>query len=108
MNHNSAFEFSCRGGLRSLLKLSFHHTEMFMNRVAILLVLWPAVLQQVEAQSIKQEEVKLVLDRVLAYLNTATPVGIIDEKTGNPITDLAHPNPTATLVKSEYRIETHE
>jgi unsaturated rhamnogalacturonyl hydrolase len=79
-----------------------------MPRFALVIVLWIIASGQLEAQPIKPEEVKLVMDRVLAYLNTATPVGIIDEKTGNPITDLAHPNPTATLVKSEYRIETHE
>ena len=60
------------------------------------------------AQSVDPAEVKAVADRVLNYLNGATPPGIVDKKTGELITDLKRPNINAALVKSEYRIETHE
>lgn len=60
------------------------------------------------AQAPKPEEVKAVMDRVLGYVNAATPVGIIDSKSGHAITDLKQPNAGATLVKSDYRIDSHE
>jgi len=58
-------------------------------------------------QSVPPEAVKSVMDRILTYVNTATPVGIVDGR-GVPITDLKKPDAEATSVKSEYRIETHE
>lgn len=62
----------------------------------------------VQAQTVTPADVKFVMDRILAYLNTATPVGIVDKQTGKPITDLSRPVASATLIKSEYRIDTHE
>lgn len=35
-------------------------------------------------------QIKAVLDRVLAYLEAASPIRIIDSDTGRPVTDLAH------------------
>jgi unsaturated rhamnogalacturonyl hydrolase len=59
-------------------------------------------------QPVTPGDVKSVMDRVLGYVNKVTPVGIVDKKTGNPITNYSQPNADATLVKTEYRIETHE
>jgi unsaturated rhamnogalacturonyl hydrolase len=61
-----------------------------------------------QAQPMPPDAVKVVTDRILSYLETATPAGIVDAATGTPITDLKLPNANAALAKSEYRIETHE
>ena len=54
------------------------------------------------------QDVKLTLDRVLTYVDQATPVGIINRVTGEAISDLRKPIKEATLTKSEYGIATHE
>jgi rhamnogalacturonyl hydrolase YesR len=52
--------------------------------------------------------VKQVMDRVLDYVDRATPVGIINGVTGETIVDLTRPLKEATFVKSEYNITSHE
>src|SRR5687768_14565049 len=53
-------------------------------------------------------DVKVVMDRVLNYVDKATPVGIINRVTGEAIVDLTNPVKEATLAKSEYNIASHE
>ena len=53
-------------------------------------------------------DVKQVMDRVLNYVDQATPVGIVNRATGEPIIDLKKPMIEATLVKGTYNITSHE
>jgi rhamnogalacturonyl hydrolase YesR len=53
-------------------------------------------------------DVKQVMDRVLSYVDTATPTGIVNRVTGEKVTDLKSPVEEASLVKSEYNIFSHE
>jgi len=53
-------------------------------------------------------DVKQVMDRVLHYVDIATPVGIVDGVTGKEITDLNRPAREATLVHTSYSITSHE
>lgn len=48
------------------------------------------------------------MDRILSYLQTTTPTGIVDRKTGAAITDMTHPNIDAIPAKGDYRLATHE
>src|SRR5690349_2797456 len=77
-----------------------------MRLVTIAIILLSSI--TASAQDVTPASIKTVLDRVLVYLERATPVGIINGKTGEQITALAQPQKDAVLVKSEYRIETHE
>ena len=54
------------------------------------------------------DDVKQVMDRVLNYVDVATPVGIVNRVTGEKIGDLRKPVIEATLVKGAYGIATHE
>jgi rhamnogalacturonyl hydrolase YesR len=56
----------------------------------------------------KPEDVKRVMDRILKYIDQATPVTIINRETGAEIRDYKIPVKAATLIKSEYGIATHE
>jgi len=53
-------------------------------------------------------DIKIVMDRVLAYVEQATPFGIINRTTRDKITDLKQPVIEATLAKGEYSITSHE
>jgi unsaturated rhamnogalacturonyl hydrolase len=53
-------------------------------------------------------DVKLVMDRVLGYVDKATPVGIVNRTTGERIVDLTKPVKEATLVKGEHSVTSHE
>ena len=53
-------------------------------------------------------QVKAVLDRVLAFLATATPVRIIDRDTGQPVADLAHLPPHAAFAPTEFLLTSYE
>jgi len=48
------------------------------------------------------------MDRVLNYVEQATPVGIVNGVTGGQIIDLTKPVIEATLTKTEYSITSHE
>jgi unsaturated rhamnogalacturonyl hydrolase len=78
---------------------------MLLRRIGPLLVCMSSL---VSAQDVTPAQVKAVMDRVLNYLEIATPFGVIDGKTGQPITQFSQPGRDATLVKCEHRIETHE
>ena len=53
-------------------------------------------------------EVKAVLDRVFDYLDKVTPVEVIDQRTGAPITDLSTPNANAVLKPGDFRLTSYE
>jgi rhamnogalacturonyl hydrolase YesR len=54
------------------------------------------------------EEIKAVLDRVFAYLETASPVKVIDRDTRAPVADLAHLPPHAGLEIGTFSITSYE
>ena len=54
------------------------------------------------------EDVKQTMDRVLAYVDQSTPVGIVNAKTGEKIVDLKNPKKEATLAKTTYNITSHQ
>lgn len=53
-------------------------------------------------------EVKAVLDRVLTYLEKATPAELISKTSGAPITDLARADPDAVLKPGDFRLTSYE
>jgi unsaturated rhamnogalacturonyl hydrolase len=53
-------------------------------------------------------DVRQVMDRVFKYVDQATPIGIVNGKTGDQIIDLKNPVKEAALVKSVYNISSHE
>ncbi|HRI79299.1 MAG TPA: glycoside hydrolase family 88 protein [Cyclobacteriaceae bacterium] len=53
-------------------------------------------------------DVKLIMDKVFAYADQSTPVGIINRTTGQKIIDLKNPIKEAGLVKTEFNIASHE
>jgi unsaturated rhamnogalacturonyl hydrolase len=56
----------------------------------------------------KAEEVKAILDKVRNYLETTTPMRVIDSKTKETITDFSKPNFNATIEPGTYRIISYE
>lgn len=59
-------------------------------------------------RAMEAAEVKAVLDRVLDYLDRATPAELIDKASGAPITDLSHPDPEAVLKPGDFRLTSYE
>ncbi len=53
-------------------------------------------------------QIKAVLDRVLGYLETASPVRIVDRDTGQPVSDLAHLPPHAALARTDFLLTSYE
>jgi unsaturated rhamnogalacturonyl hydrolase len=53
-------------------------------------------------------DIKLAMDRVLNYVDQATPVGIVNRVTGKEIVDLKKPVKEAALAKGTYSITSHE
>jgi unsaturated rhamnogalacturonyl hydrolase len=56
----------------------------------------------------KAEEVKATLDRVRTYLESTTPMNIIDSQTKEKITDFSKPNSNAVFEPGTYRIISYE
>ncbi|MFT3780547.1 MAG: glycoside hydrolase family 88 protein [Nibricoccus sp.] len=56
----------------------------------------------------KAEEIKAVMDRVLGYLEQASPVKMIDRDTRKPVTDLAHLPPNAALDRTDFLLTSYE
>ena len=48
------------------------------------------------------EEITAVLTRVRDYLETATPVGLVDRESGQPVTDLAKIGPTTSVERGDF------
>ena len=56
----------------------------------------------------KQEDVTATIDRVYNYLNAVTPTGFINEKTGEPVTDLSKIDANTILARGDFRIVSYE
>lgn len=54
------------------------------------------------------EEVKGYMDRVLHYLEGCTPTRVVNEKTGETITDYANMGPDAQLERGTFRLASYE
>ena len=54
------------------------------------------------------EQIKTVLDRVLAYLETASPVRVVDRDTGRPVTDLARLPANPVLDRTDFLLTSYE
>ena len=53
-------------------------------------------------------QIKPVLDRILAFLETASPVRIIDRASGQPAVDLAQLPPQATFARTDFGLTSYE
>ncbi len=56
----------------------------------------------------KTEEIKIVLDKIHAYLNEVTPPEFINPKTGETLTDLSKIDENTALKKGDFRIVSYE
>ncbi|MGH9821341.1 MAG: glycoside hydrolase family 88/105 protein, partial [Pyrinomonadaceae bacterium] len=56
----------------------------------------------------KTEEVTAVLDRIHAYLDSVTPTGFINEKTGHPLIDFSKINENTIFARGDFRIVSYE
>lgn len=56
----------------------------------------------------KDAEVLAVINRVYDYLNATTPTGFINEKTGEPVTDLSKIDSNTILARGDFRIVSYE
>ena len=56
----------------------------------------------------KTEEIKIVLDKIHAYLNEVTPPEFINSKTGEALTDLSKIDENTALKKGDFRIVSYE
>ncbi|HVE58481.1 MAG TPA: glycoside hydrolase family 88 protein [Pyrinomonadaceae bacterium] len=56
----------------------------------------------------KPEEVTAVLNRVFGYLDSVTPTGFINEKTGAAVTDLSKIDANTILARGDFRIVSYE
>src|SRR5439155_27053038 len=56
----------------------------------------------------KSVEVTAVLDRIRGYLDSATPVGFINEKTNQPVSDYTKINADTILARGDFRIVSYE
>jgi unsaturated rhamnogalacturonyl hydrolase len=56
----------------------------------------------------KPEEVTAVLDRIYSYLDSVTPTGLVDEKTGQEIADYSKVDANAILKQGDFRIVSYE
>ncbi len=54
------------------------------------------------------EDIRKVLDRVHAYVDTAAPVQVVDGDTGAPVPDLAKLPPQVALARTDIQILTYE
>jgi rhamnogalacturonyl hydrolase YesR len=54
------------------------------------------------------EQIETTLGRVLSYLETASPVRIVDRATGQPVTDLANLPPQAALARTDFLLTSYE
>ncbi len=56
----------------------------------------------------KPEDVTAVLNRVHGYLNSVTPTGFINEKTGEPVSDISKIDANTILARGDFRIVSYE
>ncbi len=53
-------------------------------------------------------QIKTVLDRILSYLESASPVRIVDRATGQPVADLAPLPPRAAFAHTDFLLTSYE
>ena len=56
----------------------------------------------------KPEDVKQTLDRVRSYLDSVTPIGFINEKTGAPVTDVLKIDAETVFARGDFRLVSYE
>ena len=56
----------------------------------------------------KTEEIKVILDKIHAYLNKVTPAEFINSKTGETLTDLSKIDENTALKKGDFRLVSYE
>jgi unsaturated rhamnogalacturonyl hydrolase len=56
----------------------------------------------------KPEEVRAILNRIYGYLDTVTPTGLINEKTGQPVTDFSKIDENTIFAHGDFRIVSYE
>ena len=56
----------------------------------------------------KPEEVNQTLDRVRQYLDSVTPIGFINEKTGAPVTDVLKIDAETVFARGDFRLVSYE
>ncbi len=54
------------------------------------------------------EKVSAVLNRVFGYLDSVTPTGFVNEKTGDAVTDLSKIDAGTILARGDFRIVSYE
>lgn len=57
---------------------------------------------------VKPDEVKEVMDRVLRYIDSETPVQLVDKKTGETVTDFKKINADTQLKQGGFRLTSYE
>ena len=56
----------------------------------------------------KPEDVTVVLNRVFGYLEGVTPIGFVNDKTGEAVTDLSKIDANTILKRGDFRIVSYE
>src|SRR5688572_28366265 len=56
----------------------------------------------------KEADIKAVLDRVLAYLDTATPLRVVDRATGAPVTDFTALPANPVFERTDFLVFSYE
>ena len=56
----------------------------------------------------KPDDVTAVLNRVFVYLDRVTPIGFVNEKTGEAVTDLSNIDANTILTRGDFRIVSYE
>ena len=56
----------------------------------------------------KPEDVKQTLDRVRSYLDSVTPIGFINERTGAPVNDLSKIDADTVFARGDFRLVSYE
>ena len=56
----------------------------------------------------KPEDVKQTLDRVRSYLDSVTPIGFINERTGAPVNDLSKIDADSAFARGDFRLVSYE
>ena len=85
-------------------------------KVALIILIWILIVHDSGIAQPKEtayggstlEDVKQVMDRILLYVEGATPYAIVNRETGMDITDLKKVQRDAALKKTEFNITSHE
>ncbi len=56
----------------------------------------------------KTEDVTAILNRIFSYLDAVTPIGFVNEKTNQPLTDLSKLDANTILARGDFRIVSYE